>query len=115
MKVKKQGGTTIIKDTQGDIQALSMKIEEQYANFSGVNLIIDVSSSKDLSCSDVSFFSKLASKHAKGKKSFVLVAASDFDFNEVTDDVIVVPTLQEAHDIIEMEEIERDLGFWCKE
>ena len=25
--------------------------------------------------------------------------------------LVVVPTLQEAHDIIEMDEIERDLGF----
>jgi|SRR5690606_7544428 len=111
MKVKNQGGTTIIKDTQGDIKALSLKIEEQYGSFSGVNLIVDVSTSKDLSNSDVSFFSKLASKHTKSKKSFVLVVTPEFDFNEVTDDVMVVPTLQEAHDIIEMEEIERDLGF----
>jgi len=27
------------------------------------------------------------------------------------DEIIVVPTMQEAYDIIEMEEIERDLGF----
>ena len=27
------------------------------------------------------------------------------------DEICVVPTLQEAHDIIEMEDIERDLGF----
>jgi hypothetical protein len=27
------------------------------------------------------------------------------------DEIVVVPTLQEAYDIIEMEEIERDLGF----
>jgi len=27
------------------------------------------------------------------------------------DEIVVVPTMQEAYDIIEMEEIERDLGF----
>jgi hypothetical protein len=29
----------------------------------------------------------------------------------VPDEMVVVPTVLEAHDIIEMEEIERDLGF----
>ncbi len=27
------------------------------------------------------------------------------------DEIVVVPTMQEAYDIIEMEDIERDLGF----
>ncbi|HAT63224.1 MAG TPA: ribonuclease Z, partial [Flavobacteriaceae bacterium] len=31
--------------------------------------------------------------------------------DDIPDEMIVVPTLQEAADIIEMEEIERDLGF----
>ena len=49
-------------------------------------------------------------QHKKGKKSFVIVT-SDFDYNAVPDKLTVVPSLLEAHDIIEMEEIERDLGF----
>ena len=35
----------------------------------------------------------------------------NIDYNAVSSNLIVVPTLLEAHDIIEMEEIERDLGF----
>ena len=38
------------------------------------------------------------------KGSFVIVC--EFSFN---DDLIIVPTLQEAYDYIEMEEIERQL------
>jgi hypothetical protein len=34
------------------------------------------------------------------------------DYNAVPDKLTVVPSLLEAHDIIEMEEIERDLGFF---
>jgi hypothetical protein len=40
----------------------------------------------------------------------VLVIA-DFDFNKVSHKINIVPSVQEAHDIIEMEIIERDLGF----
>jgi hypothetical protein len=49
----------------------------------------------------------------KGKKSFIIVI-SDLDYNAVPDTLTVVPSILEAHDIIEMEEIERDLGFKIK-
>ena len=55
-------------------------------------------------------FMPLAKLHKKNKKSFVLVV-SNFDFNDAPNKLTVVPTKLEAHDIIEMEEIERDLGF----
>ena len=56
------------------------------------------------------FFKPLSKDHERNKKSFVVVVSAT-DFNAFTDDLIVVPTLLEAHDMIEMEEIERDLGF----
>ena len=52
----------------------------------------------------------LAKQHKKLKKSFVVVAEG-VDFNAVSAQLVVVPSNLEAHDIIEMEEIERDLGF----
>ena len=33
------------------------------------------------------------------------------DLDQMPDEIVVVPTLHEAYDIIEMEDIERDLGF----
>ena len=39
------------------------------------------------------------------------MVVSDIDFNAVPNKLTVVPSNLEAHDIIEMEEIERDLGF----
>jgi hypothetical protein len=43
-------------------------------------------------------------------KSFVIVTA-DFDYNAVPSKTDCSSVFIEAHDIIEMEEIERDLGF----
>ena len=59
---------------------------------------------------DLKAFLPLVKLQKKAKKSFVIVA-SDLDFNAISDKLVVVPSLLEAHDIIEMEEIERDLGF----
>lgn len=44
------------------------------------------------------------------EKSFVMVC-DGIEFDQVPDELIVVPTFKEAEDIIEMEEIERDLGI----
>jgi hypothetical protein len=44
----------------------------------------------------------------KAKKSLLYFR---LDYNAVPDTLTVVPSILEAHDIIEMEEIERDLGF----
>lgn len=110
MKVDEKGHTVTLKDTQGDINAFREKIEGEYNSFKNLNIILDVTQDTGLGLNDILSFLSLSNKHRKSKKSFVMVV-SDFDFNEVPDEMIVVPTVLEAHDIIEMEEIERDLGF----
>lgn len=110
MKVDQKGHTTVIKDTQGNVGSFLEKVTNEYGTFKNHNLVLDISSDKDVSLDQILSFLSLSNKHRKAKKSFVIVV-NDFDFNEVPDEMIVVPTLLEAHDIIEMEEIERDLGF----
>lgn len=109
MKVDTKGTTTIIKDNQGDLTGFLMKLTHEYKTFEKYNLIVDVTACKNLSTKDINSFLPLSKTHKKAKKSFVIVA--DVDFNSVSDKLVIVPTLQEAHDMIEMEEIERDLGF----
>jgi hypothetical protein len=110
MKVDKKGNTTILRDTQGIFADFRETVQTQYNSFKDTNLILDITNDKGVSLQDVLTFLELSNKHRKAKKSFVIVA-SGLDYDEMPDEMVVVPTLQEAHDIIEMEEIERDLGF----
>ncbi len=110
MKSEDKGHTTIIKDTQGNFKAFLDNITADYNNFKAQNIILDASQDKGLKLEDILGFLTLSNTHRKAKKSFVIVAP-DFDLDEMPDEMVIVPTLQEAHDIIEMEEIERDLGF----
>ena len=110
MKVEHKGHTTIIKDTKGQTADFLMKVTHEHNTFKKDNLILDVSHDKNLSLEDVKSFSELIKLHKIEKKSIVLVAKS-INYNSVPRNIIVVPTILEAHDIIEMEEIERDLGF----
>jgi len=110
MKVETKGHTTTIKDTQGNLMGFLMKVTHEFKTFEKHNVIVDISRHNNLTMKDVKSFSVLSANHKKNKKSFVIVA-NDIDFNDVPAKMTVVPTLLEAQDIIEMEEIERDLGF----
>ena len=110
MKVEEKGHTVIIKDTHKDINSFRDKITAEYNSYKEKNIVLDVSHDESITLKDVLGFKFLSGKHRKAKKSFVIVV-SDLDFNDVPDEMIVVPTVLEATDIIEMEEIERDLGF----
>ena len=74
------------------------------------NIIVNISSINKLKLEDIVEFLMISNKHRKSKRSFILVT-NQFDIDETPDEIVVVPTLQEAYDIIEMEEMERDLGF----
>ena len=110
MKIDTKGHTTIIKDTEGDVITFLEKINNQYNSFKEYNLIVDISRDETVNSKTIKLFSELSKKHKKAKKSFVIVA-ENIDFNGISSSMLVVPSLQEAHDVIEMEEIERDLGF----
>ncbi|MEK6449906.1 MULTISPECIES: ribonuclease Z [Myroides] len=113
MKIKEKGHTIVVSSNEADIAAFVEKLSQQYeSNFTTHNLIIDLTHSEaEVAEEDIELFEELAITHMEeANKSFVIVV-SDIDFNEFDGDLIIVPTLQEAHDLIEMDEIQRDLGF----
>jgi hypothetical protein len=110
MKVEIKGNSVILKDTQSNCDMFIQKIEHEYNSFKNQNLILDVSHNKNFILKDLKLFDEIIKNQKKQKKSIIIVV-NDIDFNSVPQKYIVVPSSQEAHDIIEMDEIERDLGF----
>lgn len=110
MKVEHKGHTVTIKDTQGDLTAFIEKLTHEYKSFENENIIVDLTHYPELTLHQLNGFMAMSKTHKAQKKSFVLVA-SDIDFNLVSDKLAIVPSLLEAHDLIELDEIERDLGF----
>lgn len=110
MKVEQKGQTVTIRDTQGDLVSFLMKVTHEYKSFEKYNIILDIALHKDLTIKQINSFLPLIKMHSKAKKSIVIVA-DDVHFTNVSEHITIVPTLLEAHDIIDMEEIERDLGF----
>lgn len=111
MKINTFDTYTILADERDDIAHFATFLERQIpASFEQHNVILDLLKYETLSLQDLLLFLKLSTYHRSTKHSFVIVNAA-INPDEIPDELIVVPTLQEAQDIVEMEEIERDLGF----
>ncbi|MBF8150572.1 ribonuclease Z [Winogradskyella sp. F6397] len=110
MIIDKNGNTTIITQEQISIVELVKKIEADYETYKNTHLVVNLTSLSQISKEEIVEFLRVNKTHRNDNKSFVLVSGK-VDLNEVPDEIAVVPTLQEAFDIIEMEDIERDLDF----
>jgi hypothetical protein len=110
MIIDKDGNTTLITQEKASIVELVKKIDVLYERFKNDNIIVNVMSLEKVVLSDIVEFLQLSNKHRHAKHSFVIVSNS-FNLSETPDEIIVVPTTKEAFDVIEMEEMERDLGF----
>ncbi|RKE94710.1 ribonuclease Z [Ichthyenterobacterium magnum] len=106
----KTGNTSIITQEKASVIELVKKIDVLYERFKNDNIIVCLTSLNKIPLEQIVEFLQISNMHRASKLSFVIVT-NKTDINETPDEIVVVPTLQEAHDIIEMEEIERDLGF----
>ena len=110
MIFNKEGSTTIITQEKTTIVEFVNSIESQYDSLKNDNIIINLFSLKQISVEDINEFLLLSKKHKTAKRSFVIVN-DNIAYDDVSNEITIVPTLQEAYDLVEMEEIERDLGF----
>lgn len=106
----KEGNITIITQEKASVIELVKKLDVLYERFKHDNVIVNLTSLKPASIADITEFLQISNTHRKTKQSFVIVS-NQTNLDDIPEQLVVVPTIQEAHDIIEMEEIERDLGL----
>lgn len=105
-----EGTTTIITQEKATVVELVKKLEVLYERIKNDNVIVNLTSLNRIPLEYIVEFLQISNKHRKAKHSFVIVT-DKVNLDEMPDEIVVVPTMQEAYDIIEMDEIERDLGF----
>ena len=79
-------------------------------NFKSINLILDFSKIINIDLNKILLFSQASETHRNNNKSFVIVCQG-LEFDKIPYEIVAVPTFKEAEDIIEIEDIERDLGI----
>ncbi|NKI26376.1 hypothetical protein SAMN04487911_10268 [Arenibacter nanhaiticus] len=108
MILTKEGNTTVVLQENTSLNSFLSNLNEAYPKIKNDHIVLNLFSFSKLTPDHVLEFLEISDTHRKSKKSFVLVT-DKVSYEEVPDKICVVPTLQEAMDIIEMEEIERDL------
>ncbi|WP_159023434.1 ribonuclease Z [Formosa sp. L2A11] len=110
MVLNTEGNTTIVTQEHATPAQLVKKMEDSYSKFKNDNVIVNLSSLDKLTLEQIIEFLQISNTHRKAKHSFVLVSDKT-NLEQPIEEIVVVPTLEEAYDIIEMEDMERDLGF----
>jgi len=110
MKINKQEKYTILTPEISSVSNFLVNLKNVFSEFKKENLILDFSENSTIKTENLNLFLNLNTKHKNNGTSFVVICKT-IDIDAVPDELAVTPTLTEAEDIIEMETIERELGF----
>ncbi|MDO5608598.1 MAG: ribonuclease Z [Capnocytophaga sp.] len=109
METFAENGTEIITLAKDEICVFANDFEEK-KHYQNRHLIVKLSDT-DLDSKDLTCFVSISKYHRKKNKKSLVIVGEELDYGLIPNEVSFAPTEEEAYDIIEMEEIERDLGI----
>lgn len=110
MQIQKKESYIHLKSNENRFQDFYNSYLKEQDKLEKEHLIIEVSKDIKASTKDFLLFLDIAAQKKENGTSFVILNAA-IDVDDFPETLNIVPTLQEAEDIIEMENIERALGF----
>ncbi len=110
MKSIKKENYIILVDEKDDPKDFANFIAHIQNKFESENLVIDLQKYGKLTFDELLSFLKPSTIHYNNKKSFIIINDT-INIDDVPEELRVVPTPQEAEDMIQIEDIERDLNF----
>ncbi len=110
MKTVHKEGYILINSEKSSFSEFYTYFTNQHREFTKNNVIINISSNLVANEKEISLFLKCADMHQESGTTFVVVY-QNVDVDKFPETFNIVPTLQEAEDVLEMENIQRDLGF----
>ena len=110
MLIKKKENYKLIYSDENSFSKFYSSFLKKEKEFDKENLIVQISNDIDITKEDFLLFLSIAKQKKENSTSLVIVY-KDINIDDFPEDFNIVPTLVEAEDIIEMEAIERELGF----
>lgn len=110
MTTEQKQNYIIVRDEKDDVTDFAAYLTRIQDRFSTQNVAVDLLKYGELTLQELLEFLKLSNSHRKQGQSFVIVNDT-INIDTVPEEINVVPTLQEAEDLIGLEDMERDLGF----
>lgn len=110
MKIIEKDNYKILKDENGDLAKFAEELTKKHSDLKKYNLVIDLLDYKNLGPEQLLMFLEISAIQLDHKKSFVIVK-DNIEIDKIPEDLTVVPTLKEAEDVINMDELQRELGL----
>ncbi|TQI70613.1 hypothetical protein JM79_1533 [Gramella sp. Hel_I_59] len=110
MKRIEKDNYILISAEDAGLTDFTSELTKHHHDFNSSNIVVDLSKHKNLENQQLLAFLEISNLHRAENKSFVIVTDA-LGIDELPEELVVVPTLQEAEDMIQMDEIQRDLGF----
>ena len=110
MKKDQHNNYILLTPVATDIIEVNKLLLREMMEWQEDNVILNLLAFKNLTVEEVSILIPVSSKHRDLSKSFVIVNEA-ITYDKAPEELEIVPTLGEAIDTIEMDEITRDLGF----
>jgi len=100
----------IVHQNQSSVLSLNQEFEQNFELLQSKHVILCLDETQQINKEFLSAISDLSNKFENNNRSFVVVSAA-LSSDDWPEDIVLAPTQQEAKDIIEMDEMQRDLGF----
>lgn len=110
MNITDKTNYTLVTSNEKTFSDFFENFENEHVNLIKKNLIVVISEDFNPSNKNILLFLKYAEEHQNNGTSFVVIS-KDVTIDDFPETFNIVPTLVEAEDVIEMEDIQRDLGF----
>jgi len=110
MLLENKTSYTLATADELSFDAFLKSFETAHNNLKASHLILDLTNLEPINTQDVNKLLDWALQSQNLKKSFIVIV-ENIAIDDVSEALICVPTLLEAQDTFEMEEMERDLGF----
>lgn len=112
MKITEKENYIIVEDDKNNVKGFSNYLmNHAYKQIKDNHIVVDILKYGKLSLEELLSFLELSNKQRKCHKSFVIINDT-INIDDIPDELVVVPTLQEADDVIKMEDLERDLDIF---
>lgn len=110
MQIQKKEKYTLLIADESSFDEFYQSFLEKTASLSNEHLILNLSNFNSLNKKDFLLFLSIADEKKENGTSFAIVNTVA-NVDEYPESFNIVPTITEAEDVLEMEAIERELGF----
>ncbi|APU70303.1 MAG: ribonuclease Z [Bacteroidota bacterium] len=110
MKFDRKENYVLIAHKGGSITEFISALTKHHEEIEQDNVVVDLSHNPNVTSEHLMGFLEIAELYRTNNRSFVIIS-DQVSIDDLPEELVVVPTSQEAEDMIQMDEIQRDLGF----